>query len=174
MRGPAPLVNIITTHTIIYKTRSFCSILFLLESANANASKGCQKHHSGSWILLHIYPQLSACSKNIFIQLVDTVEYILCVQYNSVQLYCNAVQLNVLRVVIKRTPRATSGQTVDTATWTGVAGRGSVSVSESCIPCVCPCSLCFQSACTRARLICNVYCAALRLLVGAGHHSTLV
>ena len=38
----------------------------------------------------------------------------MCVQYNSVQLYCNAVQLNILRVVIKRTPRATSGQTVDT------------------------------------------------------------
>ena len=37
----------------------------------------------------------------------------MCVQYNSVQLYCNAVQLNILRVVIKRTPRATSGQTVD-------------------------------------------------------------
>ena len=38
----------------------------------------------------------------------------MCVQYNSLQLYCNAVQLNILRVVIKRTPRATSGQTVDT------------------------------------------------------------
>ena len=52
------------------------------------------------------------------------VHSVMCVQYNSVQLYCNAVQLNILRVVIKRTTRATSGQTVDTATWTGVAGEG--------------------------------------------------
>ena len=61
----------------------------------------------------------------------------MCVQYNSVQLYCNAVQLNILRVVIKRTPRATSGQTVDSLPL-GLGRRGgTVSVSESCKYSVC-------------------------------------
>ena len=82
----------------------------------------------------------------------------MCVQYNSVQLYCNAVQLNILRVVIKRTPRATSGQTVDTLPL-GLGWRGEglcLCLNPVNILSVCLRSLCFQSASTRARLICNV------------------